>query len=358
MVETAQADKRDITLRSSNLIAGIAVFVMVCCGLGCEPHADPARGRIPDLPKPPPAYPRARTGPLDPALQVAARKELDAALRAPDPNVRAHALESVRQTMGPQRAREVIAALDDPDPLVRYAACLATGESQLKDAHVKLLGLVHDRDPRVGVVARFALHRIGDYRYSHDLEKLSRDPDPAVRGTTAMVLGMLGDQSGMKILYGMRLDPHPAVRQQAAEAMWRLGSEEGLQELVGWSISRYQEDQMIGLLGLAAPRNHNVIEHLRGGLVNDSPVVSLVAARALGMIGCDEGYGVALIGAKSADPQQRLLAAFAFGSIGRGDAQDVLRKLLADADPNVRVAAAQAILQLKPDFHSECSRSA
>jgi len=341
-----------LKLKSRVCVLGMMIMAL-CCAPGCGPESDPVRGRMPDPPKPPPAYPPARIAPLDPQLQEAARKELDSALHAGDPNVRAHALEAVRQTMGTRRANDVIAALGDRDPLVRYAACLAAGELELKDAHDKLRHLVEDKDMRVGVVARFAMHRIGDYRYSHDLEKLSRDPDPAVRGTTAMVLGMIGDPSGLKVLRGMRLDPHPAVRQQAAEAMWRLGSEEGLEELVGWSISGFQEDRMIGLLGLAAPRNHNVIEHLRGGLVTDSPVVSLVAARALGMIGCDEGYGVALRGAKSADPQQRLLAAFAFGSIGRSDAQEVLRKLLADADPNVRVAAAQAILQLKPDFKPE-----
>lgn len=340
-----------------NLRVFVLGMIALCCAAGCEPKSDPVRGRMPDPPKPPPAYPPARIVPLDPQLQEAARKELDSAIHSGDSNVRAHALEAVRQTMGTQRADDVIAALSDPDPLVRYAACLAAGELELKGAHDKLLHLVDDKDTRVGVVARFALHRIGDYRHSHDLEKLSRDPDPAVRGTTAMVLGMIGDPSGLKVLHGMRLDPHPAVRQQAAEAMWRLGSEEGLEELVGWSISRFQEDRMIGLLGLAAPRNRNVVEHLRGGLVTDSPVVSLVAARALGMIGCDEGYGVALRGATSAVPQQRLLAAFAFGSIGRSDAQEVLRKLLADADPNVRVAAAQAILQLKPDYKPECSRS-
>jgi len=81
----------------------------------------------------------------------------------------------------------------------------------------------------------------------------------------------------------------------------------------------------------------------------DGPGASapLVAARAMGMLGSDEGYVIAQKGATSSDANQRVLAALAFGAIGRSDTQDMLRKLLADKDANVRIAAATAILQLK-----------
>ena len=70
------------------------------------------------------------------------------------------------------------------------------------------------------------------------------------------------------------------------------------------------------------------------------------AARAAGMLGSDEGYGVAMQGEKSADPRQRALAAMAYGAIGRSDAQPRLAKLLKDVDPDVRLAAANAIMQI------------
>jgi len=138
------------------------------------------------------------------------------------------------------------------------------------------------------------------------------------------------------------------VRQQAAEAMWRLGDEQGRNDLIGWSVSKYPDDEMIGLLGLAATHNHSLIEHVRAGLVTDWPEVNLVAARAMGMLGSDEGYGIAQQGARSTDPRQRILAAMAFGAIGRTDAQGLLRNLLKDPEPNVQVAASEAILQLRP----------
>jgi HEAT repeat protein len=74
--------------------------------------------------------------------------------------------------------------------------------------------------------------------------------------------------------------------------------------------------------------------------------VSLVAARAMGMLGSDEGYKIAADATKSQDPQQRFLAAVALGAIGRTDAQDELKRLLADPVPNVQLAAASAVLQL------------
>jgi HEAT repeat protein len=98
-------------------------------------------------------------------------------------------------------------------------------------------------------------------------------------------------------------------------------------------------------LALAEPRDTRVLGNVESQLANDDyPEVGLVAARAAGMLGSDDGYGVALKGAKSVDPRQRFLAAMAFGDIGRADAQPILAKLLEDTDPDVRLASAEALL--------------
>ncbi len=72
-----------------------------------------------------------------------------------------------------------------------------------------------------------------------------------------------------------------------------------------------------------------------------------MAARVVGQLKSDEGYGVAMEYYDSKDARQRALAALAFGDIGRMDAQEYLEKLLKDNDPDVRIAAATALLQLK-----------
>ena len=76
------------------------------------------------------------------------------------------------------------------------------------------------------------------------------------------------------------------------------------------------------------------------------PEVQLVAARALGMLGSDEAFKVAMDGARSLDVNQRRLAARALGDIGRPEARDALVTMLKDTDADVRLAAAAAILRL------------
>jgi HEAT repeat protein len=277
-------------------------------------------------------YPDKQNVALRPELAAAARQEIVQQLHSPDAETRVHALEAVSMTDMRDQADEVIRSLGDREPMVRYAAAL--------------LSIAEDRDEKVRVVVRYALHRLGDTHLSHQLEKMSQDPDAAVRGTIAMVLGLLGEPSGLKVLRPLRRDSNPAVRQQASEAMWQLHDEEGLQDLIALSLSKYPDDEMIGLLGLASPKDTRVRQHVRNGLTADWPEVALVAARGMGMLGSDEGYGIALQGAHNGDKRQRLLAALAFGDIGRADAQDELGKLLHDSDPAVRIAAATSILEL------------
>ena len=117
--------------------------------------------------------------------------------------------------------------------------------------------------------------------------------------------------------------------------------------LVAASLSGHPAHAMVGLLGLAAPNDSRIREHIRAGLESDYLEVKLVAGRALGMIGSDEAYVLARDTTRSSDARQRYLAALALGAIARTDSQDTLAPLLKDSDPDVRVAAATAILELR-----------
>jgi len=317
------------------------------CGGGQQGRSDhhPAQVNLP-VPHPLPVPPRQPMA-LEPALQQSARQEIATAMGSRDPLVRAHAVEGLREGIGEQAAPQIVKALSDDAPLVRFAASVAAGELKLASAHEDLLVLSDDADPSVRVGAKFALHRIGDTRQSHDLEATAKDPQPRVRGDTAMVLGLLGEPSGVKLLMPLLFDQNAAVRLQAAEALWRLGSQNGLEALISASISKFPDDQMVALLALAGPKDRRVLGHVQGALTSQYIEVALVAARACGLLGTDDGYGVALKGAKSTDPRQRMLAALALGAIGRSDAQPVLSPMLKDADQDVRISAATALLQLK-----------
>jgi HEAT repeat protein len=335
----------------SILFATLLVAVVGCGGGGSagpgRPSTAQLKGRMPPKPSQPPAVPPAKDVPLDPTLASAARAELTEALHSKDASLRANALEAMRNVPDDVSRRAILKGLEDEEPIVRFSAAMAAGEVRLADARQMLLGMVDDPDPNVGIAVRFALHTLGTTDYTHDLEKTARDPDPNVRGNTALALGLLGEKDAIrKILKVLRLDPNPAVRQQASEAMWRLGDPEAKDDLLALTVSNYADDQMLGYLALAGPRNPEVRKYVYSGLTSDYLEVSLAAARAMGLLGSDEGYGVAEKGAKSATAAQRFMAAMAFAAIGRTDAQPFLEKLLKDKDPKVRVAAAAAVLQL------------
>jgi HEAT repeat protein len=338
---------------SQPLVVGALLLGLIGCGnrngqAGGKPGPELA-ARVIKPPKDPPKVPPRKDVPLDPALVAAARQQLEAAARSPDATLRSNALEAMRDVPDDVSSRSILKGLEDEKPIVRFTAAMAAGELRLADAKQPLLGMVDDPDPNVQIAVRFALHKLGDTRYSHDLEKTARDENPGVRGNTALALGLLGEKSGLKILKVLRTDVHAAVRQQASEAMWRLGDASARDDLLALTVSGYADDQMIGYLALAGPRKPEVSKFVSSGLVSDYQEVSLVAARAMGMLGSDAGYGVALKGAKSGQAAQRFLAALAFGAIGRTDAQPLLRDLVKDKDPKVRVAAAAAVLQLTPE---------
>jgi len=324
-------------------------FDSVGCGL--LHHHDSKSGppvvampSVVDVKEAPPYRPMA----LDPALHQAAVNELLAECGASDPFIRSNAIEGLSEASPVDAPGPILNGLNDAKPNVRYAAAIAAGELRLKSAYRPLLAMAEDPDLRVQVAVRFALHRLGDVRLSHQLEAFSLDNDPRVRAVTAQVLGMLKEPSAVKVLLPMLQDPVAANRLQVAEALWRLGNEQGLDALVGFSLSAYPDDQIIAIMGLAEPHDDRVIGQIRGALTSDFMEVSLVAARAMGMLGSDEGWNVAVPMVKSDDPRRRSLAALALGAIGRTDLQPILAPLLKDSEATVRISAATAILELHP----------
>lgn len=329
-------------------------IVLVSVGLiGCVAPPPPKESRpvvlrFPAPPKPPEVAPRQNV-PLDAALRARAREQIAASARSSDTVTRCQAIEAAQNGLGMEGTEIILAGLDDPKPLVRFAAALAAGGLRLEPARPKLIVLAEDADPNVRIAVRYGLHRLGDYSRSHDLEQLSVFPDPYVRRNVVMVLGLLGEKSAVRILWPMQRDSDGAVRIQVAEALWRLGNESGLNNLAALVVSEAPDDQIIAVLALASAGDSRVRGYPRGKLTTPYDEVNLAAARALGMLGSDEGYGVAMKGVRSSDGRQRGLAALALGAIGRADAQPALSALLDDKEESVRLAASLAVLQLKAD---------
>lgn len=325
----------------------LAAIVIASLVVGCGPRARGPGGPLPKPPKLPPPPPARVDMPIDPELRAAAEKELALAFGSNDAFIRANAVEATQRSLGAAGLDRYLKALDDEKSVVRFAAVMAVGTLQLKPAYPKVLAMLNDESKLVCVAVRYALHRLGDTRYSHDLEVFAADASPRVRANTAMVLGLLGEPSAVKVLRPMMSDLDAATRLQVMESLYRLGDKTAQEKLVVGTVSSDPGDQILSLLALAAPRDSRVFKVLAGKLTSDYDEVTLAAARALGMIGSDEGMTVALRKVDAKDPRQRGMAALALGEIGRSDAQPALAKLLKDSEPSVRLSAATAILQLK-----------
>jgi HEAT repeat protein len=319
------------------------VFLMM--GLaGCAAH--PGSPVSPRARRKLPAVPPVVAMPMDAALSAQARAELESAENSSDEVLRAHALEVLKKLNAPDAGPTIMAKLGDNSRLVRKSAALAAGELQYRPVQTRLNQMLETANGSERIAIIFALHRMGDPSHSHELEKTAVDSDPHIRGDTAMVLGMLGEKSAVPMLHAMLKDTDRAVRLESAEALWKLGDPLGSDGLEAATLSANPDDRMVALLALAEPRDTQVLGNIEGLLTDDYVEVALVAARAAGMLGSDDGYGLALQSASSSDVGQRVLAGMALASIGRADAQPALRKLLADTNPDARLVAAGAILAI------------
>ena len=286
--------------------------------------------------------------PIDEAFQQQATNQIALAFNSSDPVIKAQALEAMSRTRDPAASDRIQRAMTDKDWIVRFAGAMCAGDLKLKNTYKTIAAAAFDQDPNVRVAVRYALHRLGDKSLSKDLEALSLNSNENVRANVAFALGLLGEPTGTRILQPMIADPNFNVRMQTAEALWRLGDEQGLKNLIAASVSKFTDDQIVAVLAMAGPRDQRVKPYVMAKFANDHDKkqfveLQLVAARALGMLGDDSGFGLAVRTCVSTDPRQRSLAALALGDIGRSDAQDALSRLLHDTAPGVQLSAATAL---------------
>lgn len=360
IVRTVKLSRR-VSLPLSVTLFAAALVVAGCGSKPTEQQKAKSYSNI-NRPKMPPVPAYVPT-PIDPELQTKAAGEIAAAGKSDDVVMRAQALEAASKTHDPAASDRVIRGLADKAWIVRFAAAMCAGDLKLNSTYKQLLATAFDEEPNVRVAVRYALHRIGDKTLTKDLEALSQNPDPKVRANVALVVGMLGEPTGVRVLRPLLADADFAVRIQAAEGLWRLGDEQGLKNLVAASISQYPDDQIVSVLALAAPRDTRVKDNVIGKLSmskdgKDYVELQLAAARAVGMLGGDEGFGVAVKALNSVDARQRSMAALALGEIGRSDAQGPLAKALGDPSAEVRLSAAVALKQIELKARGEGLKTA
>lgn len=308
-------------------------------------------------------------------VYVDARTTLLQAADSPNPAARAHAIEALARTLGPQAGSVYLQALEDPSAVVRFAAAMAVGDTRYAPAKDKLLQMAADKenepDRRVFAGVIYALYRLGNDEYAGELARLLFDPEKEVRAMAAMGMGRMGEPSAvgpLETLYSDERDP--AVRVQVVESLAMLGEERYQTLLEAYTKTQFMDERLVAISALQRvqhPRARDVLSDMLSE--RQPPRVRVAAAGGLARLGTvtHETYRLALRAARR--PRSLLtgeitetqeveevnvfslqrLAAIALGWMDRPDAVPALRDLLEHTDSGVRVAAAMSLLRLLPE---------
>jgi HEAT repeat protein len=206
---------------------------------------------------------------------------LQRALRDPDADIRAAAVDSLR-LMGEPAVDALMDTLDDPDHLVRVAAAEALGAIGGRKALGALLTLLKDADEDVRVGAVRSLAILGDPRALPFLIGQFSDSSSAIRSAAADSTAEFGDTS-LAVLLSALADRQTLVRITAAEALGKLAHIKAVPSLIeslgdGVHEVRFGAAQALGEIGLPA------IKPLIGVLKNGNREERLAVLEALGRI--------------------------------------------------------------------------
>ena len=276
--------------------------------------------------------------------------------------VRVQSIEAIQNTVGADELPRLRLALHDEVPAVRFAAGLALGTLRDKVAEPSLRRLLDSAVASDRLVGIFALHRLGDARHTAELASaLLEDEDPMVRRNAAMLLGRLGEKGALKLLTRAMRDSDRGLRANLLEAMALLGSKEAIATVYAQVYSGIGEEEAFALMVLGQLKNplyrDMFVQKLESAMHIET---KLAAARALGAIGDDSGFDVAMKGLRFTessdhgnDPANnrtfrvRQMGALALGAIGDSRAIAGLGKMMnEEGRPRLQIAASMAILEI------------
>ncbi|HYZ84111.1 MAG TPA: HEAT repeat domain-containing protein [Bryobacteraceae bacterium] len=111
----------------------------------------------------------------------ASKSWLSSQLRAPDPRVRANAIEGCLPIANEELVPILMTALRDPHHRVRATAALALHPIETHIARSTLMSMLNDPETAPAAAAAWAIAYTGDATYVPALKELLRHPDPARR---------------------------------------------------------------------------------------------------------------------------------------------------------------------------------
>ena len=119
-------------------------------------------------------------------------------------------------------------ALKDPNPQVRASAMQGLSESEYRPDPSFMAEAFKDSDPAVRARSALACFRMGEESQAVKmLEDMSRHEDPSFRAQGAWAMGEIGGRPCMLLLEKLRDDAKPEVRSRAEEALSKLSESQG-----------------------------------------------------------------------------------------------------------------------------------
>lgn len=279
------------------------------------------------------------------------------AAQSDQPALRANAIEALVDVAPVESLPLSRAALTSEAPLVRYAGCVALGKTRDIASLRAIRRLLDDPDARVRLAAAFTVHRCGDLNGARVLvQTLNDHPDESLRADAAYLIGELGKPRALKRLKlaaGRENSGYVVVHIESAMA--KLGDRDSREKLVQYALKSDAVTILLALqtlVELADPTTQKALQY-RLHSEADYLQTRLIAARALGKLGVDDGYDLAVKalvrGASDENEtmQIRVNAALALGAIAQPRALPALQRLAeTEHDPRTQVAACYAICQI------------
>ena len=185
-------------------------------------------------------------------LQTAGQQELERAFASSELAQRAHALEGLRQSLGPAAAPQILKGLSDQNEMVRSVATVAAGELT-SAGPADPPTVVNDPDPIVQVSVRFALHPLGYVAQPRPGRRSALDPSDRVRGQTAFVLGRLGEPSAIKYAPADAVRRPPGRPRAGRRGAVVVGRQGRLDRPAGLTVSGRPDEQMMGVSRPCSP---------------------------------------------------------------------------------------------------------
>jgi HEAT repeat protein len=267
-----------------------------------------------------------------------------AALRNPDPSVRALVVQGAGRIPGEEAGRLVRDSLYDLEALVRAAAAKTLTGRDDAQTRAALERAIHDPSREVAVRAVAALARSGEASAFALLRQRLRDPEDSIRMQVAEALGHLGKPEAAPDLRALLLDPNPYVQVYAAEALARLNDPSGREALrralrhPNRSVALYAAEAFSNLGDATGAAR--LIETLTSG---GDLSARLYAAWTLARLGDPRGEPVLEEFLRHGEAQVRMQASWTLGQMQDDAGIPALRRAVSDAARPVRLQAAWAL---------------